>query len=138
MENRVKLSKDGTSIDFTTSDNLPTSLKKFRQSPEIEGFYRFIFENDLQKEAFEILEKIIQGRKAKKAQTKSAEKEAQAAPAKPAPAPKKAAAPTAAPAKKAAPAPAPKAAAKAKAKAKPAAKPAAKAAKPKAKAKGKK
>jgi hypothetical protein len=68
VEARVKLSKDGTSIDFTTSDNLPTSLKKFRQSPEIEGFYRFIFENDLQKEAFEILERIIQARKAKKGQ----------------------------------------------------------------------
>lgn len=66
MESRVKLSKDGTSIDFTQSDSLPTSLKKFRQSPEIEGFYRFIFENDLQKEAFEILEKIIQQRKAKR------------------------------------------------------------------------
>lgn len=73
METRVKLSKDGSSIDFTASDNLPTSLKKFRQSPEIEGFYRFIFENDLQKEAFEILERIIQGRKAKKAQAAKAD-----------------------------------------------------------------
>ncbi len=66
MSDKVKLSKDGSSIDFVQSDNIPTSLKKFRQSPEIEGFYRFIFENDLQKEAYEILDLIIQQRKAKK------------------------------------------------------------------------
>lgn len=69
MAEKVKLSKDGNSIDFVQSDNLPTSLKKFRQSPEIEGFYRFVYENDLQKEAFDILERIVMQRKAtKKAQ----------------------------------------------------------------------
>ena len=60
---KVKLSKDGSSIDFVASDSLPTSSKKFRQSPEIEGFYRFIFENDLRTEAGEILDKIIQRRR---------------------------------------------------------------------------
>lgn len=64
--NKVKLSKDGTSIDFSQSDQLPTSLKKFRQSPEIEGLYRFIFENDLQKEAFEIIHEIVVQRQASK------------------------------------------------------------------------
>lgn len=69
MAEKVKLSKDGNSIDFVQSESLPTSLKKFRQSPEIEGFYRFIFENDLQKEAYEILDRIVNARKAaKKAQ----------------------------------------------------------------------
>lgn len=76
MADKVKLSKDGSSIDFVQSDSLPTSLKKFRQSPEIEGFYRFVFENDLQKESYEILDRIIQQRKAKKADAK---KEAAAA-----------------------------------------------------------
>ena len=60
---KVKLSKDGSSIDFVQSDSLPTSIKKFRQSPEIEGFYRFIFENDLRSEGAEILDRIIQRRK---------------------------------------------------------------------------
>lgn len=60
---KVKLSKDGSSIDFVQSDSLPTSVKKFRQSPEIEGFYRFIFENDLRAEGMEILERIIARRK---------------------------------------------------------------------------
>lgn len=76
MAEKVKLSKDGSSIDFVQSENVPTSLKKFRQSPEIEGFYRFIFENDLQKEAYDILDRIIMGRKAKKSQARKEAKEA--------------------------------------------------------------
>jgi hypothetical protein len=67
MADKVKLSKDGSSIDFVQSEGIPTSIKKFRQSPEIEGFYRFIFENDLQKEAYDILDRIITARKQKKA-----------------------------------------------------------------------
>ena len=66
MSEKVKLSKDGSSIDFVQSEGVPTSIKKFRQSPEIEGFYRFIYENDLQKEAFEILDRIVTARKQKK------------------------------------------------------------------------
>ncbi len=72
MAEKVKLSKDGNSIDFVQSEGIPTSIKKFRQSPEIEGFYRFIYENDLQKEAFEILDRIISGRKLKKAKESKA------------------------------------------------------------------
>jgi hypothetical protein len=76
MAEKVKLSKDGNSIDFVQTDGIPTSLKKFRQSPEIEGFYRFVFENDLQKETYEIMDKLIIARKAKKS---AASKEAKAA-----------------------------------------------------------
>lgn len=72
MADKVKLSEDGSSIDFVQSDSLPTSTKKFRQSPEIEGFYRFVYENDLQREAYEILEKIIARRKAAKVKAKPA------------------------------------------------------------------
>lgn len=78
MAEKVKLSEDGSSIDFVQSDSLPSSLKKFRQSPEIEGFYRFIYENDLQTEAFDILDKIIDRRKAMKS-TKAAAPKAKAA-----------------------------------------------------------
>lgn len=74
MAEKVKLSEDGSSIDFVQSDTLPTSIKKFRQSPEIEGFYRFIFENDLQREAYEILEQIIGRRKALRPQKVKAPK----------------------------------------------------------------
>jgi hypothetical protein len=69
MSEKVKLSKDGSSIDFVQSESIPSSVKKFRQSPEIEGFYRFIHENDLQREALSILEGIIQERKEKKAKS---------------------------------------------------------------------
>ncbi len=62
---KVRVSSDGT-IDFQTSENMPSSMKKFRQSPEIEGFYRFVYENDLRAEAFQIIEQIAQRRKAKK------------------------------------------------------------------------
>jgi hypothetical protein len=72
MAEKVKLSEDGSSIDFTASDSLPTSIKKFRQSPEIEGFYRFVYENDLQREAYDILEKIVQRRKSLRVKTKPA------------------------------------------------------------------
>lgn len=68
---KVKLSKDGSSIDFVQSDNLPTSVKKFRQSPEIEGFYRFIFENDLRVEGYDILYQIIQRRKRDRDETQA-------------------------------------------------------------------
>jgi hypothetical protein len=74
MAEKVKLSEDGSSIDFVQSDNLPSSIKKFRQSPEIEGFYRFLFENDLQREAFDILERIIFRRRQEKAKAKVSKK----------------------------------------------------------------
>ena len=70
MADKVKLSKDGSSIDYVVTENIPASVKKFRHSPEIEGLYRFIFENDLQKEAFEILDRIVGVRKAKKLKEK--------------------------------------------------------------------
>jgi len=70
MAEKVKLSEDGSSIDFVQSDSLPTSTKKFRQSPEIEGFYRFVYENDLQHEAYLILDGIIQRRKALRVKAK--------------------------------------------------------------------
>jgi len=74
MAEKVKLSKDGSSIDFVQSESLPSSIKKFRQSPEIEGFYRFIYENDLQREALAILERIIQERKQKKSKPTGSKK----------------------------------------------------------------
>ncbi len=74
MSEKVKLSEDGSSIDFVQSDTLPTSMKKFRQSPEIEGFYRFIYENDLQREAFDILEQIIERRRSERSEKKSRRK----------------------------------------------------------------
>lgn len=60
---KVKVNSDGN-IDFTMGE-VPTSLKKFRQSPEIEGFYRFIYENELRVEALEIIDKLLAARKDK-------------------------------------------------------------------------
>ena len=74
MAAKVKLSKDGASIDFSTSDSMPASAKKFRKSPEIEGFYRFVYENDLQREAFQIISQISYRRKIEKQAKKKANK----------------------------------------------------------------
>ncbi len=55
---------------------IPTSFKKFRQLPEIESFYRFIFENDLRKEAKQIISKILLKRKAEKTAAAKAKRKA--------------------------------------------------------------
>jgi hypothetical protein len=64
---KVKISKDGKSINFIQAEALPASPKKFRQSPELEGFYRFLHENDLRKEAMEVIDRLLMTRKALKA-----------------------------------------------------------------------
>ncbi len=66
---KVKISKDGSSIDFIQSETL-ANPKKFRSSVEVESFYRFVHENDLRKEALEIIERIISSRKAAKVAAK--------------------------------------------------------------------
>ncbi len=50
---------------------LPSSFKKFRQLPEIEAFYRFVYENDLRKEAKVIIGNILLKRKVDKVIAKS-------------------------------------------------------------------
>jgi len=38
----------------------PKALKNFRSSTDIENFFRFVYENELRKEAFEILSQAAQ------------------------------------------------------------------------------
>jgi hypothetical protein len=50
------------------------SLKSFRQQPEMENFYRFVYENDLRLEALKIIDEILtdkNGQKNLKAPSKS-------------------------------------------------------------------
>ena len=42
------------------------SLKNFRHHPDMENFYRFIFENDLRFEALEILDRLFHEKELKK------------------------------------------------------------------------
>jgi len=60
---KVKVSTDGT-IDFKTDQAIPTTAKRFRQSQEIEAFYRFVMENDLREEGLAILSVIQEEREA--------------------------------------------------------------------------
>ena len=59
----VRLSKDEKYIEFKRMDALPTTAKKFKASWELEGFYRFVFDNDLRKEAFKIVNEVYKDRK---------------------------------------------------------------------------
>lgn len=75
---KVKVANDGN-IDFVQAENLPTNVKKLRQSPEIEGFYRFVFENDLRQEAHQVIEVLLAERKIKAKEVKAAAKKAKKA-----------------------------------------------------------
>lgn len=75
---KVKVANDGN-IDFVQAESLPTNIKKLRQSPEIEGFYRFVFENDLRQEAHDIIEKLLIDRKLKAKELKAAAKKSKKA-----------------------------------------------------------
>lgn len=48
------------------STEMSASFKNFRHHPDMENFYRFIFENDLRHEALAILDKIMIDKKAAK------------------------------------------------------------------------
>lgn len=70
---KVKVANDGN-IDFVQAESLPTNVKKLRQSPEIEGFYRFVFENDLRVEAYDVIDKLLIERKLAAKELKAAAK----------------------------------------------------------------
>jgi hypothetical protein len=49
----------------------PSALKNFRHHPDIENFYRFLYENDLRKEALEILKQRFSAKQAASKSSKS-------------------------------------------------------------------
>jgi hypothetical protein len=51
-------SQSGLAMAAATADTASGSLKNFRHHPDIENFYRFIYENDLRYEGLEILERM--------------------------------------------------------------------------------
>jgi hypothetical protein len=67
---KVSAKKAKATVDQAGGEVLPTSFKKFRQLPEMEAFYRFIYENDLRKEGKMIIDRILLQRKALKAASK--------------------------------------------------------------------
>ena len=76
MQTTEKTTKTKTAknTDATVTDALPSSFKKFRRIPEVESFYRFIFENDLRKEGKVIIDKILLKRKLVKMANKLSKK----------------------------------------------------------------
>ena len=51
----------------SSSTEMSASFKNFRHHPDMENFYRFIFENDLRHEALAILDTIQNEKQARKA-----------------------------------------------------------------------
>lgn len=51
------------------SGEISASLKNFRHHPDMENFYRFIYENDLRLEALAILDEVLQEKGAKRQAT---------------------------------------------------------------------
>ena len=54
------------------SGEMSASFKNFRHHPDMENFYRFIFENDLRHEALAIMNQMVQQKQAEKATKKPA------------------------------------------------------------------
>ena len=50
----------------TTEPEVAKGGRNFRNSPDIENFYRFVHENDLRKEAKAVLELVVAAQKPKK------------------------------------------------------------------------
>lgn len=69
MAAKVKVNQDG-GINFTASESIPSSPKKFRKSHEVAAFYKFIYEHDLRQEAFDIIDDQLQLRKQKSVKKK--------------------------------------------------------------------
>ena len=61
---KVVLSKDGKSFSFSSIKQ--TKLlngRRFRQNPELEAFYRFVHENNLRAEVYDILFQLVAKRR---------------------------------------------------------------------------
>ena len=71
---KASKSKNAKNVEAAASEALPSSFKKFRRIPEVEAFYRFIFENDLRKEGKVIIDKILLKRKLMKLASKDSGK----------------------------------------------------------------
>ena len=64
-------SNDAALAAASGSGEMSASFKNFRHHPDMENFYRFIYENDLRHEALSIIDKIMVEKIARRTQPKS-------------------------------------------------------------------
>lgn len=64
---RSSANEAGLAMAAATSEANAGSLKNFRHHPDIENFYRFIYENDLRYEGLEIIDQMMSQRETIKA-----------------------------------------------------------------------
>ncbi|MGE4234253.1 MAG: hypothetical protein AB7F43_13065 [Bacteriovoracia bacterium] len=54
------------SVGQTEEAQIPLTPKNFRNQPDMESFFRFIYENDLRLEALQIIDEVLTVRRAKR------------------------------------------------------------------------
>ena len=60
----IKFSEEKGTIEFNKEESsVPIAIKKFRKSPELKSLYKFIYENDIRKEAFLVINNLFKSRK---------------------------------------------------------------------------
>ena len=60
----IKFSEEKGTIEFNKEESpIPVAIKKFRKSPELKSLYKFIYENDLREETFQIINNLFKSRK---------------------------------------------------------------------------
>ena len=60
----IKFSEEKGAIEFNKEEcPVPVTIKKFRKSPELKSLYKLIYENDLRKETFQIINNLFKSRK---------------------------------------------------------------------------
>ncbi len=55
-------SKSKNKIECEEMGEPPTTIKKFRQSPELKAMYKFIYENNIRREFFQILNNLYKNK----------------------------------------------------------------------------
>lgn len=63
---------NAAAIAAAGGSEMSASFKNFRHHPDMENFYRFIYENDLRLEALEIIEQVMTEKRNRRAQQKPA------------------------------------------------------------------
>lgn len=58
--------KEVTTPTISREESAPMTPKTFRNHPDMENFFRFIYDNDLRVEALQIIDTIIVDRRARK------------------------------------------------------------------------
>ena len=66
-----------TTIESPATETVKYNMRTFRSSPDVENFYRFVYDNDLRDETHQILEIVVKAMKPKKKSRRGRKKKVQ-------------------------------------------------------------